>query len=133
MPEFHAEAHPAGTAPENRTFKPQNPLETPAQALDPEGENRASAADTITGATSKDVHTGYGHPGSGQVSADDRRKNPGSGLEGVGANPSDPMVERGLDRDHEPGPRSKKSANVNLEGANDRVPTSAEELASERR
>lgn len=79
------------------------------------------------------MHTGFGHPGSGQTSADDRRKNPGSGLEGVGANPSDPITERGFDRDHEPGTRSKIGGNVNLEGASDRVPASAEELASERR
>ena len=52
---------------------------------------QTSAQDSLPGATSADVHTGLGHPGSGQTSAEIRhdgekgRKNPGRGLQGVGA------------------------------------------------
>lgn len=81
---------------------------------DPESE-QASAADTIAGATSGDVHTGLGHPGAGQTSKELRHdgmqtsKNPGKSLEGVGAattefktvDPHDPKFahHRALDKD----------------------------------
>ena len=74
-----------------------------------------SALDTIGGATSGDVHTGLGHPGSGQSSAEIRhdgqkgRKNPGQSLQGVGASTqefktvdaSDPKFKdhRGIDNE----------------------------------
>lgn len=62
------------------------------------------------GSTSRDVHTGLGHPGSGQTSSELRhdgqshRKHGGGGLEGVGAS-REPGFERyipdqrGLERD----------------------------------
>ena len=43
-----------------------------------------SAADTLPGATSADVHRGYAHPGSGQVAAD-KKQGERSGLAGTGA------------------------------------------------
>ncbi|QIW96171.1 hypothetical protein AMS68_001689 [Peltaster fructicola] len=68
VPEFHVQTLPAGTAPPEHTFKPNNAQETP---VDPENaQGVASASDTIVGATSGDVHKGLGHPGSGQTSAE---------------------------------------------------------------
>lgn len=52
---------------------------------DPDSE-QAYATDTITGATSGDVHTGLGHPGAGQSSSELRQNDAGrQGLQGVGA------------------------------------------------
>lgn len=90
-PEFHAEQHPAGTAPQKDTFQPQTTKE----------DGRYSAADTLSGSSSADVHTSLG---AGQTSGG-QRKRESAGLEGVGANPSDPMKDQGLDRDHEQGPK----------------------------
>lgn len=79
---FHAETLPAGTAPADRTFKPNNISETPGQ----DGGKHTSAADTIVGATSSDVHTGLGHPGQGQTSSELHHTGTRSaGLEGTGA------------------------------------------------
>lgn len=94
-PEFHAEQYPAGTAPQENTFQPQTSKE----------EGRYSAADSLSGSSSADVHTGAGHPGAGQTSGG-HRKREGAGLEGVGASASDPIKDQGLDRDHEQGPKS---------------------------
>ena len=68
-PEFNAQTLPAGTAPSDRTFAPNAQNEIPGQAMNPNisKETWTSAQDTIGGATSADVHTGYGHPGSGQT------------------------------------------------------------------
>jgi len=83
VPEFHAETLPAGTAPPSRTFEPNTDATLNTTS------NKAS--DTIIGTTSGDVHTGLGHPGQGQSSAELRhdgqahRKNPGQSLEGTGA------------------------------------------------
>jgi hypothetical protein len=53
------------------------------------------ASSTITGATSADVHTGLGHPGSGQTSNETRHpKQGGSGLAGLASG-----VEQGNVRD----------------------------------
>lgn len=62
-PEFHAQVLPAGSAPADKTFKPNPVNETPQ-------DGSTSAADTLGGATSGDVHTGLGHPGQGQTSKD---------------------------------------------------------------
>jgi len=93
VPEFSAKTIPAGTAPADRTFKPNNISEVPpmkdySDDADPESE-RASAQDTIPGATSADVHTGLGHPGQGMTSNELRHdgmkggKHQSVGLEGV--------------------------------------------------
>nr|POE85169.1 hypothetical protein CFP56_67327 [Quercus suber] len=79
-PEFSAETLPAGTAPKDRTFAPQNDPEVAAG-----GDTKAS--DTVMGATSSDVHAGLGKPVQGQSSAEVRhdgqshRKNVGQGLD----------------------------------------------------
>jgi len=102
-------------------------------------ETWTSAQDTIGGATSADVHQGLGHPGSGQSSKELKgsgkkdhgglEKRDRTGLEGVGGDPNQRSVPKGLERDHEPGPRSDRE---NLLSAEDRLPVGAEELASER-
>ena len=67
---------------------------------------KAPADDTITGATSGDVHTGLGHPGVGQTSAEIRhdgeksRKNPGRGLQGAGSGTQELQTVDTDDRKH---------------------------------
>jgi len=90
-PEFHAQTLPAGSAPADKTFKPNAnddapPLTAHQSDNDPESE-RTKASDTIVGATSADVHTGYGHPGQGQSSRElrhDGGRGQAGGLEAVG-------------------------------------------------
>ncbi|KAJ4253292.1 hypothetical protein NW762_010447 [Fusarium torreyae] len=133
VPEFHAEQYPPGTAPPEDTFQPNPENEISAQAPGAEGAVPASA--TLGGATSADVHTGMGVPGSGQTSQElhGRGKKIGSGLEGVGANPSDPIHDKGADRDHPTNYRGKGGDNaVDYPGAGDREPVKAEQVASER-
>jgi hypothetical protein len=139
VPEFNAEVHPAGTAPKSQSFRPNNTSEVPGQALNPDMEGATSAADTLMGATSADVHTGYGHPGSGMTSQElhgGKGKRDRSGLEGVGTSASDPFAERGLDRDHETGLRTKQGVVENLsdlEGKGHARTATGEDVASERR
>jgi hypothetical protein len=81
------------------------------------------------------VHTGYGHPGSGQTSQELHRggKKERSGLSGVGADQSDPVRERGLDVDIPKGTRGKSGIDrQDILGAEERVPKSAETVAAER-
>ncbi|KAI8986738.1 hypothetical protein BD414DRAFT_486899 [Trametes punicea] len=54
-----SEGKPLPAAPDSRTVIDKDPYATPT-----------SVGDTITGATSKDVHDHYGHPGSGMSSAE---------------------------------------------------------------
>lgn len=63
-PSFSAETLPAGTAPSDRTFKPNTQNEIPGQAMNPDisKETWTSADSTLGGATSKDVDTGLGKP-----------------------------------------------------------------------
>lgn len=135
-PEFSAKTYPPGTAPAGNSFRPNTTGEVPGQALNPDMEGATKASDTIIGATSGDVHTGYGHPGAGMTSQErhgGKHKHVGSGLEGVGANESDPIHERGFDRDYPTGQRGYVGNAENMPGAEDRVPASAGEVASERR
>jgi len=144
-PEFHAKTLPAGTAPTDRTFKPNAGGDLAgSNNLDQSDSvgTSTSASDTLGGATSADVHTGLGKPIAGQSSSEIRhdghshRKNDGSSLEGTGASASqtginerDPKFagQRALERD---------DANVGREdaGATDaqnRVPETAETVAAE--
>ncbi|UNI24070.1 hypothetical protein JDV02_009848 [Purpureocillium takamizusanense] len=131
LPEFHAETHLPGTAPASRTFQPR-----PVNETVPSGGGASvptAASDTPPGATSAGVHRGLGHPGQGMTSQElhgGKRSRDGAGLEGVGINSTDPAHERGFDRDYETGYRGK--AREDYPGAEDRLPTSAEEVASER-
>ena len=87
------------------------------------------------------MHTGLGHPGSGQSSSELRhdgqsgRKNPGQSLEGVGAtvsqsgiNAHDPVHadQRALDKDEAVVGRS------DVRGAHEKEPQGAQSVASER-
>lgn len=81
------------------------------------------------------MHTGYGHPGSGQTSQElhGGPKKERSGLSGVGADQNDPVRERGLDVDVEKGTRGKSGVDrQDVLGAEERVPESAEAVAAER-
>jgi hypothetical protein len=105
---------------------------------------QADASDTIGGATSADVHTGLGHPGSGQTSTELRhdgqhtRKNPGQGgAEGVGGaarefktvDEHDPKFanHRALDKDEAEVGRG----NIGGPAAQEREPVSASAVAAE--
>ncbi len=81
------------------------------------------------------MHTGYGHPGSGQTSNElrgDGRKEK-SGLAGVGADSRDPVRERALDTDAPAGTRGKSGENrEDIPGAEERAPVSTEVIAAER-
>ncbi|KAF2431440.1 hypothetical protein EJ08DRAFT_648958 [Tothia fuscella] len=78
-PEFHAQTLPAGTVPSSKTFQPQN------DAVDPDAVTD-KASETLTGSTSSELHTGYGHPGSGQTRQElHDGSHERAGLEGVGA------------------------------------------------
>jgi len=142
-PEFHAQVHPRGAAPPEGTFQPNPVGEFPA------GEGYADPLD-MPGATSKDVHTGYGMPLQGQEGREVNRQLPGkksmegrahprgrekehTGLVGVGAEPKkDPVRSKGWDLPEgvERGMRGKHTAD--WPGAEERVPASADEVAAER-
>jgi len=132
---------PPGTAPADRTFAPNTQSEVPGQANNPNisKDTWTSAQDTISGATSADVHTGLGHPGSGQTSnelhgdGNYQGKRERQGLAGVGADQTDSFRERGLDIDHPKGTKGKSGVNrEDIPGAEEREPVSSEFVASER-
>ncbi|KNG88496.1 hypothetical protein ANOM_003253 [Aspergillus nomiae NRRL 13137] len=146
VPEFHAETYPPGTAPASNSYTPNTWSEVGGQAQNPDfershgkGSVKTPAEQSLQGATSQDVHTGLGHPGGGQTSAElhhdgqKHRKNPGGGLESVGAS-REPRLEReipglrGLEREEaQSGQRGDKGALA----AEDRQPDSAETLDAE--
>jgi len=127
-PEFSAETYPPGTAPKENTHLPQPSNEFVGQGL-------TAASDTFVGSSSADVHQGYGVPGSGQTSQElhGRGKKERSGLEGVGANASDPQHQYHHDRDYETGKRGVSGGDPDNFRAELQNPVSAEEIASERR
>ncbi|KAG9233449.1 hypothetical protein BJ875DRAFT_464127 [Amylocarpus encephaloides] len=136
-PEFHAETHPLGSAPKSSSFTPNTKNAIPGQALNPDisKETWTKASDTLGGATSADVHMGLGHPGQGQSSNElhGTGKKEKSGLAGVGADQSDTVRERGQDIDFPKGSKGYSGENrQDIQGADERVPAGAEEVASER-
>lgn len=93
--EFHAQTLPAGTAPKADTYAPQTTQDVLTAT------ETTSAQDTITGATSGDVHMGHGHPGSGQSSNElhhDGGKTHGGSLQGVGAKGATSEDQHGSNR-----------------------------------
>ncbi|KPM34495.1 hypothetical protein AK830_g12082 [Neonectria ditissima] len=123
-PEFHLETHKPGTAPADRSFESQ---------YEPEAKNSKDASETLGGATSADVNKGHGRPAEGTTSQEShgKGKKDSSGLEGVGANASDPIHEQGHDKDHETG---EKNAPIDVESwttAEERTPVGAEEISKE--
>jgi len=150
-PEFSAKTLPAGSAPAESTFQPNPQGEVPGQALNDDVDRshgkegvRTDPLDTLPGATSKDVHTGLGHPGQGQTSTE-LRKDGGhtsskktSGPEGAGATGGSGLHGSGdMDAEHKRLQSDKTSSgpttghNVSLDGAEDKQPESAESVAAE--
>lgn len=129
-PEFSAEILPAGTAPADSTYQP-----------DPDLNNQKmyqKASETISGATSADVHTGYGHPGQGQTSSELRHdKSGGQGLTGLTSTGTsndktagrDPAFanQRNLEEDVPTGQRGT----VGGPAAQEREPETADRVAAE--
>lgn len=62
IPVFHAQTLPAGTAPKDHTFEPQNLKNVAGAEILPTG------LDGVPGSTSKDVYESSGKPGSGMSS-----------------------------------------------------------------
>ncbi|KAJ9606928.1 hypothetical protein H2200_008939 [Cladophialophora chaetospira] len=151
-PEFSAKTLPPGTAPKESTFQPNPEGEVPGQALNDNVDRshgkegvRTDALNSLPGATSKDVHTGLGHPGQGQTSNELRHegkhtsKKQTSGLEGAGASggsglqgSDDLNTEfRRLQDDRAVGEGPIKEHNQTLAGAESIEPESAESVAAE--
>ena len=141
----YAQTLPPGSAPPENTFQPNPINETPGQANNDDvlrghgkESTKVSASDTIGGATSADVHTGYGHPGQGQTGADNQHGR-GGGLAGVGASGLqaelggvderlDPS-QRGIEKE---GAQKKDTVGDFAPSASERLPVSADEVAAER-
>lgn len=114
----------------------------PGQANNPDAADTAtSAQDTLPGATSADVHTGIGHPGSGQSSAEvehdgkSHRARDRQGLQGLAEGGSGMQGEESahaanLQKDHVPGPQTGREHNVSLDGAETKESVDAEQVAS---
>ncbi|KAJ8607657.1 hypothetical protein MRB53_040120 [Persea americana] len=142
-PEFEAKVLPAGSAPADRTFKPNPINEIPGQANNPDvpDDQKADPLD-FPGATSGDVHTGLGHPGQGMSSAElhhdgksdkarDRSGLTKTALGGSGLTGEPDAAAQKLMQDHEPGMKTEKEQNVSLDGAESREHVHAEQLQSE--
>ncbi|KAJ6031629.1 hypothetical protein N7540_002361 [Penicillium herquei] len=140
-PEHHLQTFPPGTAPASNSYSP-NVNDVGSQANNPDVQygQRTSAADTLTGATSQDVHTGFGKPLQGQTGTElahdgeHGRKKQSTGLEGIGASMQDRGVERqfpnqrGIEREEaQNGARGNKADRA----AEDMEPESAETLDAE--
>ena len=150
-PEFEAKTLAPGTAPKESTFTPNPQGETPGQADNASATMRSDPLD-FPGATSKDVHDGLGHPGSGQTSTELRNegqhtsKKVGSGLAGVGSEGGSGLTGGNMNREFanlardrsegEHGPASGRNrdggAGASLDGAETAEPASASEVASGR-
>lgn len=102
------ESYPPGTAPASNSYTP-NASDIGSQANNPNvlsspGKESIYTlpADTLTGATSQDVHRGMGKPLQGQTSVElghdgaHGRKKQSAGLESVGAHREDRGLERRL-------------------------------------
>ncbi|KAK3078988.1 hypothetical protein LTS18_006042 [Coniosporium uncinatum] len=157
-PEFNAKTLPAGSAPADRTFKPNPTNDAPPVAnymKDDKVEDDASqpsAQDTIGGATSADVHQGLGHPGQGQSSAElrhDGKSTQGVGNAGRGGEDTvgtlvdkhDPLHadQRALDKDEAsgtsvqgvPGRGNDQTSGAGGASAEERVPETSDTAARE--
>jgi len=133
--ESHVKLMPAGTAPPDRSFAagPLADVNFPEATFDTADEEAfVSAQDSLTGATSKDVHRGLGHPGSGQPASQKNFHKERSGLEGRGGDTKDWVRERGLDRDHQKGGKlTSAEGRAGVLSAEGRLPSTAEHLATE--
>ncbi|KAL8710365.1 MAG: hypothetical protein Q9225_007301 [Loekoesia sp. 1 TL-2023] len=95
-PEFSAKTLPPGSAPDDRTFKPNNISEVPGQADNPDvlrshgkESTHTTASSTLGGATSGDVYQGLGKPMQGQTRSETKGGKDiggyGAGFVGIGA------------------------------------------------
>ncbi|KAJ2896839.1 hypothetical protein MKZ38_005138 [Zalerion maritima] len=116
LPEFHAETYPPGTAPKENTFEPNPQLDKNYTTAPPVAQQPTSAADTLLGATSGDVHTGIGKPIYGDTPRSGKKER--SGLEGVGASETDPIRERKAGQVHTPSEKISQG----YAGAEDVIP-----------
>ena len=105
-----ATGQPLPPAPDSRTVVDDDPYEKPT-----------SAGDTLTGATSADVHQGLGHPGQGQTSAElhhdgkSHRKRQMRGTEQFGTG----EIPREIDSDSQEAPGEMYKSGTNM-GAQER-------------
>ncbi|KAJ5991723.1 hypothetical protein N7451_007447 [Penicillium sp. IBT 35674x] len=140
-PEHHLQTFPPGTAPASNSYT-SNVNDVGSQTNNPNmpSNQRTSAADTLMGATSQDVHTGLGKPLQGQTGVElahdgeHGRKKQSAGLEGVGATPQNRGIERqlpnqrGIEREEaQSGTRGNKADRA----AEDMLPEGAETLDAE--
>ena len=136
VPEFTAKTVPPGSAPSDRTFKPNSanaiPPASEADNTSKDPDATISASDTLSGATSGDVYTGLGRPVQGQSSAElehdgyPHRKRPETGLVGVagGVYATDHPVDEG----EQPGQRAlEKEEGVHAGKRGDKVERAAED------
>lgn len=145
MPEFSAKTLPPGTAPKESTFKPNPINEVPGQANNPDVDGSDAPGSTgaldMPGATSADVHTGYGHPGQGQTTSELRNEgqhhnkrqglgNVGQAEGGSGLHGDESAEAKRLQSDHVGGNLNEREFNASLKGAEDREPVQAEQVAS---
>jgi len=136
VPEFHTKVLPAGSAPASKTYQPNPVNEIPGQANNPDARSEATGALDMPGATSADVHTGYGHPGQGQTSSDSNKgKKEGQSLQGLaeggsGIHGDENAEARRLQKDHVSGPASSREHNISLDGAETKEPATAEDVAA---
>ncbi|KAI4213929.1 MAG: hypothetical protein LQ351_003624 [Letrouitia transgressa] len=141
-PEFHAQTLPPGSAPSNRTFKPDATSEIPGQALNEFVERqhgkestKTTASSTLGGATSGDVHTGLGKPLQGQTTNELAGGNNlgghGGGLVGVGASGA-ASGNQAADERTQPSQRGLEKEGGELAGKKgDKATLGAEDLPNE--
>ncbi len=144
--EFTAKTLPPGSAPQDRTFRPNNISEVPSQADNPDvlpdddkEATYTSASSTLGGATSQDVNEGLGRPMQGQTSTEIKhdgkhhRKRDRAGLEGVGSSGDkgmeDPKYNPDPNDDHAEGPIPGREHNAVLPGGQDMLPEKAGEFS----
>lgn len=136
VPEFTAKTLPPGSAPSDRTFKPNSAHSEADNDDDPEATT--SASDTLVGATSGDVYTGLGRPVQGQSSAElehngyHHRKRPETGLVGIasGVHATDHPVDEG----EQPGQRAlEKEEGVHAGKRGEKVERAAEDRKEQER
>ncbi|KAK8070516.1 hypothetical protein PG997_010719 [Apiospora hydei] len=131
---------PPAARPREATHQPR-PAEGENLYQSNEGGGAAKAAATLTGATSQDVYQGYGKPMQGQENVELRHdgqhtsKHVGSGLAGVGAADAgyDSVRAKGADLPEGVTKGSRGKATDAYPTAEERLPESAETVASERR
>ncbi len=154
MPEFNAKTLPPGSAPADRSFKPNNISDIPTKGAVTDSDVTAgedemaqvgSASDSLGMTTSGSVHTGLGKPLQGQSSQELHHdgstagKKERSGLHGVGASGAaatagqedgrDLPRQRALDKDDAVRGNTKAE-----KGGAEEVPNaSADEVAAEQK